>query len=134
MKDPHEDLAARRPVWAALSALYLDTDPAYEYEVCASDLAGSDYSLQELERILLREVHPALRSNLLASVGVWEGFDIDWLADTIVRQQSRPRWLRPATWFLRARALGMWHEVAPRIAGFRDGTREFVPVDRIDAS
>lgn len=134
MKAPHEDLAARRAVWTALSALYLDTDPKYEYEVCAQDLADSSYSLHELEQILFREVHPALRGNLLASVGVWDGFDIDWLVETIVRQQSRPRWLRPWTWVLRAQALEMWHEVAPRISGFRDGTREFVPAGRIDAS
>jgi hypothetical protein len=94
MLPPELDLAARRPVWQALSDLFLDTElsPA----VCAGNarvLASSPYSVDELRRILFDEVHPACSRNLLAVAGVWTGFDAGWLESRILaRRRARLRW------------------------------------------
>ena len=52
------DLTCRRPVWEALSDIYLDTDVALSRTWRAQVLAESKYCLDELEEILVREVHP----------------------------------------------------------------------------
>jgi hypothetical protein len=81
------DLANRRPVWLALSALYLDTEqtPAMR-DADASRLARSPYTLDELRTILTEEVHPACAANLLSPAGEWAGFDEDWLQQRILRR------------------------------------------------
>jgi hypothetical protein len=88
------DLADRRPVWAALSDLYLDTTltPAM-LEADARRLAASPYSLAELRAILADEVHPACAANLLATAGEWVPFDPAWLEQRILaRRRSAWRW------------------------------------------
>jgi hypothetical protein len=80
--------AAREQVWLALSELYLDTDVEPSIEPCATVLAESPYSREELQRILFEEVHPLLVFNLLSVAGQWGGFDSDWLAAAIRRQQA----------------------------------------------
>lgn len=68
-----DDLHARRPVWGALSDVYLDTDVDDVYPHAARVLADSGYTLDELRDILCHEVHPVLHPNLLAVAGVWAG-------------------------------------------------------------
>jgi hypothetical protein len=126
MKDAAQDLAARTPVWSALSDFYLDTSPRSFVRSAARTLAASPYSLGELHDILLREVHPVLARNLCATAGVWDGFDIDWLARRIVRGQRRAHWARPRAWCGRRYADGVWRLLAPRIGRFR----ESVPPER----
>ncbi|MGH7937882.1 MAG: DUF7079 family protein, partial [Chthoniobacterales bacterium] len=66
-----DDLKHRRPVWEALSTLFLDTDTSLDRQWRARILADSTYSLDELEEILLAEVHPACSGNLRSIAGEW---------------------------------------------------------------
>ncbi len=91
MKPAAEDLAQRRPVWLALSELFLDTDVEALLPSLAQGLAGSAYSEAELERILRKEVQPLLQWNLLSVAGVWEGFDPEWLEQSILARRHRLR-------------------------------------------
>jgi hypothetical protein len=53
------DIESRRPVWAALSELFLDTNlDSADLNRIAKTLAISRYSLGELDQILLWEVFP----------------------------------------------------------------------------
>ena len=86
MKSAVEDLENRRRAWEALSDLYLDTDTSLSRQWRAAILAASPYSLEELEQILVEEIHPACRSNLLCVAGEWAGFDMEWLEQRILRR------------------------------------------------
>lgn len=89
------DLARRRPVWLALSDLFLDTDVNLARAGNVRTLAGSAYSLDELDRILRDEVYPACSFNLSLVAGEWAGFDADWLERRILRGGPPPRsWWR----------------------------------------
>lgn len=91
MKPAADDLAQRRPVWLALSELFLDTDVDASLPSLAHCLAGSAYSEAELERILREEVQPLLQWNLLSVAGVWDGFDPEWLEQSILARRHRLR-------------------------------------------
>jgi hypothetical protein len=91
-------LDERRPVWVALSDLYLDTDVSDEVDRIARRLAASPYSIDELEEILRTEVSPVCRVNLASFAGEWAGFDGAWLEERIVaRRNSRLSPIR--NWF-----------------------------------
>ena len=113
------DLASRRKVWAELSLLYLDIDTDDVVDGAARELADSDYRMDELHSILVNEVHPILRTNLMVSAGVWQAFDQEWLGEQIVRRLARPRWLRAPSWFLSSMVKRIWCELAPRIERIR---------------
>lgn len=87
---PSVDLSARRPVWEALSTLFLDTDVRIMREDRARVLAGSPYSIETIEAILIDEVYPVCRGNLLSIAGEWNAFDVDWLEDRIMRRLGSP--------------------------------------------
>ncbi|WP_420594363.1 DUF7079 family protein [Deinococcus sp.] len=79
------ELVRRRPVWAALSELFLDTElDEADMHWLARTLRESGYPLAELEHILRTEVAPIVGGNLLSVVGVWSGFDLDWLERQIL--------------------------------------------------
>jgi len=109
------DIAARRPVWSALSDLYLDADYRRFVRGAARELAASPYSLDELREILMREIHPLLSRNLCVTAGVWDRFDQQWIAERIARAQRRAAWLRPRAWFARRYAQLLWRLLGPRI-------------------
>ena len=90
MKSAVTDLANRRPVWEALSDLFLDTDVSPSRAWRASLLAASPYSVEELERILINEVYPICKYNLISVAGEWTGFDQAWLEGRILRRLSSP--------------------------------------------
>ena len=70
----------RRPVWLALSELYLDNElQADDLERLANTLTQSSFSLAELRKIDLYEVFPLLQPNLLSVAGEWAGFEESWL-------------------------------------------------------
>ena len=83
LKSPSEDTACRRPVWQALSDMFLDTDTSLSRDWRVRELAQSSYSLAELEEILINEVYPVCRWNLLSIAGEWAGFDPEWLEEKI---------------------------------------------------
>jgi hypothetical protein len=83
-------LQARRPVWEALSSLFLDTDTSLLRDWRAQQLAASPYALPDLERILVDEVYPVCRWNLLQVAGEWAGFDPDWLERRILSRRRSP--------------------------------------------
>jgi hypothetical protein len=93
MTHPEGDLANRRPVWEALSDLFLDTELTDDVrEGLARRLAASPYTIEELRAILYDEVYPACKSNLLSVAGVWTGFDLDWLENEILTHRRAWRW------------------------------------------
>jgi hypothetical protein len=85
-----EDLENRRPVWDALSSLFLDTDTSLLREWRAKLLSASPYSLEQLHYILVDEVYPICRWNLLSIAGEWAGFDLAWLEGKILRRLRSP--------------------------------------------
>ena len=85
------DLARRRPVWLALSELFLDTDVEARLPSLAQGLAASSYSEAELDWILRRELQPLLQWNLVPAAGVWDGFDPEWLQRSILARRRRLR-------------------------------------------
>jgi len=96
MKPPAEDLERRRPVWKALSAVFIDTeiDEAWRDEI-ADCLRSSGYSASELESILWGELCPVLHVNLLSFVGEWTGFDMGFVERRILDKPAGRfrRWL-----------------------------------------
>jgi hypothetical protein len=94
LKPAAQDLPARQPVWEALSELFLDTDTSVSRQWRADQLAGSPYSLEQLEFILVDEVYPVCKYNLLSVAGEWAGFNQEWLQSKILRRLgSRLRFL-----------------------------------------
>ena len=84
------DIEARRPVWQALSDLFLDTDTSLAHNWRVRKLVQSPYALAELEAILVDEVYPVCRSNLLSIAGEWSGFDPEWLERKILKRLNSP--------------------------------------------
>jgi hypothetical protein len=94
MQSVFMDIENRRPVWAALSELLLDTMlDDYDIRHMASILAASPYSSEELHIILFHEVYPILVNNMKSVAGVWTAFDEEWLEEAIIRRLNRViRW------------------------------------------
>ena len=66
MKRPEEDLVNRTIVWDAMHLLWLDTDvDEFHFDDVAKICAGTDYTLNELEKIYWAEVYPCMRYNLM---------------------------------------------------------------------
>lgn len=80
------DIAVRKPVWVAMSDLFLDTDVRLNYSYVARTLAQSPFTLAELKRIFDKEVAPAVGANLMCVAGEWAGFDEEWLVSKILRR------------------------------------------------
>lgn len=117
------ELEHRRPVWSALSELFLDASfDAADITRIARTLARSPYTLEELDDILFWEVRPACGSNLRSIAGEWAGFDPDWLESRILRGPSRAGriWERTvgriARVFLPIRS---WKEIRQRVEADR---------------
>ena len=88
------DIQRRRPVWRALSELWLDTELTdADIRHIAEVMVESGYSLSELRVICDSEIAPVVYKNLLTPVGVWSGFDEEWLSQQIIKQLDAPkRW------------------------------------------
>ena len=84
------DIAARQSVWEALSDLFLDTDTSLSRQWRAKQLAGSPYSIEQLEFILVEEVYPVCKYNLWSVAGVWDGFNPEWLKTKILARLGSP--------------------------------------------
>ena len=98
-------------MWIALSELFLDTTlDAHDIERIAHALARSPYTLDELDRVLLWEVHPACRANVVSIAGEWSGFDPDRLESKIRRPLSGAS----MGWTGAVGRLGLWSSIAWR--------------------
>lgn len=84
------DLENRRPVWDALSSMFLDTDTSLSRVWRVRILAESNYSIDQIQMILVDEVYPICRWNLLSVAGEWAGFDMAWLESKILRRLRSP--------------------------------------------
>lgn len=80
-------------MWEALSELFLDTDVSLSRQWRADQLVRSRYSVEQLEWILVDEVYPVCKYNLLSIAGEWAGFDPAWLERRILRRLRSP-WRR----------------------------------------
>lgn len=121
MSLPELEVDRRRPVWVALSDLYLDTElERSDHDRIADAIIASGYSVEEVEQILRREVGPIVGANLLSIAGEWEGFDEDWLVEAIL--QRRKSWRRFLPCFT---AFGMirshWQAIQQSVAERRVG-------------
>ncbi|WP_298609763.1 hypothetical protein [uncultured Thiothrix sp.] len=94
----HLELASiietRRPVWFAMSQLFLQSEYKDDVETVAKTLAESPYSLPELEAILRYEVTPVLKADL--SIFAWPGdaYDKDALELQLTRRINQKPWFK----------------------------------------
>lgn len=100
------EIARRRPVWVALSELWLDTelDEADLHRI-AEVLRASAYRLAELRRIYLHEVAPVMYPNTLSVAGEWAGVDPDWLVAEITKRMGDTSKARDRRWKLKQRVM-----------------------------
>lgn len=66
-----DELARRKPVWEAMSDLFLDTETRWAVPYIARRCAESGYDDEALERIFWGEVFPEAIPNLLQVAGEW---------------------------------------------------------------
>ncbi|MFC4452242.1 DUF7079 family protein [Deinococcus sonorensis] len=99
-----QELQRRRPVWDALSELFLDNEldeAALQFVVRTLRAAG--YDAGDWLAILRHEVAPVVGGNLLTVAGEWAGFDPAWLEQRILARASGPSLEgRLALWLIRA--------------------------------
>ena len=83
----------RKPIWIALSELYLDNELQHDdFKYIAEAIIKSPYSLREVKQIDKFEVFPVLQFNLFSITGEWIGFDVEWLTESItlrIKQKSK---------------------------------------------
>ena len=112
MNPADQDIESRRPVWRALSDLFLDTElDDRDLSYIARILAESRYTLAECEKILFHEVYPVCIPNMLSVAGEWAGFDYECLEGAILTHArciwSLSRVFQPFRWMIR----GDWNRV-----------------------
>lgn len=78
----------RRPIWLALSDLFLDTEVRGYLPGVAETAHRLGLSSEGLWDILEREVAPLLAPNLLSVAGEWAGFDPAWLFEQLEASNS----------------------------------------------
>ena len=89
------DIEHRKPVWIALSELYLDTElQEYTYQWMAQIILDSPYSWEEILQINKYEVFPVLIRNLLIMTGQWAMFNEEWLLGEIQKSLNNKRLLK----------------------------------------
>ncbi len=71
------ELLRRRPVWEAMSDLFLDTETRWSVPYVARRCAESGYDDEALERIFWAEVFPEAIGNLLDIAGEWGMLKLD---------------------------------------------------------
>jgi hypothetical protein len=78
-------ITERKPIWVALSKLYLDTELSESTLLSIVEtFKKSVFTLAEIKKIDRTEVFPVLQVNLVSVAGEWAGFDEEWLVETIV--------------------------------------------------
>lgn len=72
-----EELERRRPVWDAMSDVFLDTETRWSMPYVAYVLTASGYSREELDSIWSNEIIPECAWNLLQLAGEWALLVVD---------------------------------------------------------
>ena len=106
MKFDYATLKIKKPLWEALSALFLDTElEEHDLAFIAKKMHESGFSLNELHDILMLEVFPVCIANLHSVAGEWAGFDENWVIETILvakHPSSYRRWMnRRSFWIIK---------------------------------
>jgi hypothetical protein len=109
------DDARRRPVWHALSELFLDTElTGDDYRRIARVLTRSGFPPDRLRQILAEEVAPAFAVNLIDVAGAWAPWDESDVAAIMARSR---RSSAPGKWlwrrFARRHVAEEWAKIAP---------------------
>ncbi|MGK0270128.1 MAG: hypothetical protein ACI88H_000763 [Cocleimonas sp.] len=107
-----ETLTIRKPLWIALSDLFLDTElQEHDLAFIAKKMKESGYSLEEIHDILMVEVLPVCIANLYSVAAEWAGFNENWVVKTIIsaRRPNRLRqWINHRSfWMIK----NQWEEV-----------------------
>jgi hypothetical protein len=85
-----EDLERRKPVWDAMSDMFLDTETRSGMPQIALRLVESGYSVSELDSIWDHEIVPECGWNLLQIAGEWQMFVVDLEALAARADGKRP--------------------------------------------
>ncbi len=117
MKSPEQDIEFRIPVWESLQMLFMDTDSVDFYDEMAEVCEKSPYTTPEIEEIILNELLPALRFNLLDVASEWRGFETQWLVNRIL---SKNRFGKRHPCILSKYAKEQWDQLRPRIEERRE--------------
>ncbi len=117
----HDDLERRRPLWDAMSDLFLDTEVRWSLPRLAKRCVESGYDAEALERIFWVEVFPEGIGNLTQVAGEWAALSIDEAALIKRANEGSVPWLkrRAFGWmvakeWLVVRALTAWLRGDPR--------------------
>lgn len=112
------ELERRRPLWAAMSDLFLDTEVRWSVPALARACAASGYDDEVLERIFWVEVFPEAVGNLLSVAGEWAVLSLDEAALVKRAHRDRVPWLaRRASGWLVERPWRATRALAPWLAG-----------------
>ena len=85
LQSPQDDLEQRRPVWDALSILFLDTElDEIDMAASAKTLAESPYTDEQLAAIYHVEVTPVCEANIGMAPGFWSGFPDGWIEEAVL--------------------------------------------------
>ena len=88
-------LKIRKPLWIALSDLFLDTElQKYNHAHIAKAMQESGYTLDEIEDILMLEFFPVCIANLHSIAGEWAGFDENSICEAIITRERPNRFRR----------------------------------------
>jgi hypothetical protein len=125
------EVSGRRPVWYALSELYLDTELGdRDLRTKAAMLARSPYSVAELRDIELWDVAPVVLRNMMSIAGEWAGFNESWIyAECEKRARRRSLLLRLAVacgfgLLVRWATARYWSQLGAMITAARLGTHQ----------
>ena len=89
-----EAFQKHKTVWIALSEFYLDTElTPGQLNRIAKTLKSTGFSLAEIESINKDMVFPVLLKNLSSPLGIWTGFQEEWLIDSIKEYANSAGWL-----------------------------------------
>ncbi len=119
-KQIEADASDRALIWDSMQMIFMDTE--VDFKSIAKACAASKYSVLELKEILLYEVFPAPRFNLLRPTGgQWEGFAANWLKKRILKKQTYNKLFQPR--ILRKYTLDSWGKLEPLIISQRSSSK-----------
>lgn len=121
----HAELERRRPLWEAMSDLFLDTEVRFSVPFVARRCVESGYDDETLERIFWAEVFPEALPNLLQVAGDWMVLNLDEAALIKRANSGSVPWLsrRAHGWLVQGPWLAV-REVAGWLRGCEKAERE----------